>query len=62
MSKICDVCGKKPAAGNTVSHSHKKTRRWWKPNIQKVKVSINGEIKSIRVCSNCLKSGRVKRV
>ncbi len=62
MSKICDICGKKPAAGNTVSHSHKKTRRWWKPNIQKVKVSINGEIKSIRVCSNCLKSGRVKRV
>jgi len=61
MSKICDVCGKKPVAGNTVSHSHKKTRRWWKPNIQKVKVLINGEIKSIRVCSNCLKSGRVKR-
>ena len=34
MSKICQVTGRKPAFGNNVSHSHRKTRRRWNPNIQ----------------------------
>lgn len=34
MSKICQVTGRKPAFGNNVSHSHRKTRRRWDPNIQ----------------------------
>ena len=33
MSKICQVTGRKPAFGNNVSHSHRKTRRRWNPNI-----------------------------
>jgi len=34
LSKICQVTGRKPAFGNNVSHSHRKTRRRWNPNIQ----------------------------
>ena len=34
MSKICQVTGRKPGFGNNVSHSHRKTRRRWNPNIQ----------------------------
>jgi large subunit ribosomal protein L28 len=34
MSKICQVTGRRPSFGNTVSHSHRKTRRRWDPNIQ----------------------------
>ena len=34
MSRICQVTGRKPAFGNNVSHSHRKTRRRWNPNIQ----------------------------
>ena len=34
MSRICQVTGRKPAFGNNVSHSHRKTRRRWNPNVQ----------------------------
>jgi len=62
MSKVCAVCGKGPRAGNKVSHSNKKSSRWWKPNLQRVRVEIDGVVKTIRVCTKCLKSGKVKRV
>ena len=59
MAKICEICGKKPITGNNVSHSHHKTRRRWLPNLQKVKAQVNGVAKRIKVCTNCLKSGKV---
>lgn len=43
MSKICQVTGRKPSFGNTVSHSHRKTRRRWDPNIQKQRFWIPSE-------------------
>lgn len=61
MSKVCEICGKRPTTGNTVSHSNKKNKRWWKPNVQKVKVIVNGEVKKMRVCTKCLKAGKVQR-
>jgi len=61
MSKVCDICGKRPVYGNNVSHSHNKTRRRWEPNLQKVRVETNGTVKRIRVCTTCLKSNRVKK-
>jgi len=45
-----------------VSHSHKKTKRVFKANIQKAKVEINGRIKTINICTSCLKANRVKKV
>jgi large subunit ribosomal protein L28 len=62
MARVCDICGKKTATGNNVSHSHKKTKRVFKANIQKAKVEINGRIKTINICTSCLKANRVKKV
>ncbi|MGM0364943.1 MAG: 50S ribosomal protein L28 [Actinomycetota bacterium] len=62
MSGKCYVCGKGPMFGNNVSHSHKKTRRVFKPNIQKIKAEIGGKVKNINICSRCLKSNKVKKV
>ncbi len=59
MARICEICGKKPITGNNVSHSHHKTRRRWLPNLQRVRAQINGTVKRIKVCTNCLKSGKV---
>ncbi|OUV77084.1 MAG: 50S ribosomal protein L28 [Acidimicrobiaceae bacterium TMED130] len=43
MSKICQVTGRKPAFGNNVSHSHRKTRRRWNPNIQNKRFWVPSE-------------------
>jgi len=59
MARICEICGKKPIVGNNVSHSHHKTRRRWLPNLQKVRAQINGTVKRIKVCTTCIKSGKV---
>lgn len=59
MSKKCDVCGKGPLYGNNVSHSHKKTRTRWEPNLKSVKANVNGEKKKIKICMECLRSGKV---
>ncbi|MDK2945334.1 MAG: large subunit ribosomal protein [Geotoga sp.] len=62
MAKRCAICGKEPVAGNNVAHSKKATRRWWKPNVHKVKaVMKDGSVKRIKVCTSCLKAGKVKR-
>ncbi len=57
----CAICGKEPATGSKVSHSHVKTKRRWLPNLQKVKTDIEGNVRTIRVCTKCLKAGKVKR-
>jgi large subunit ribosomal protein L28 len=62
MSRMCDICGKKTGSGNNVSHSHKKTKRVFKPNIQKARVEINGRVKNINICTSCLKANKVKKV
>jgi large subunit ribosomal protein L28 len=61
MSKVCEICGKKPVVGNNVSHAHNKTKRRWYPNLQTVKVSINGQTKKLKVCTRCLRSGLAQK-
>ena len=61
MANVCEICGKSERSGFNVSHSHLKTKRSWKPNIQKVKALVNGEIKKINVCTRCLRSDKVSR-
>ncbi|MGC8976389.1 MAG: 50S ribosomal protein L28 [Candidatus Ratteibacteria bacterium] len=61
MAKRCEICGKEGRSGNKVSHSNRKTRRTWKPNIQRILVEYNGVIRRMRICTKCLKSGKVKR-
>ena len=57
----CSVCGKGVTFGPTVPHSNRKTNRMWKPNIRKVKANVNGTVKTVAVCSRCLRSGKVSR-
>ena len=59
MAKVCEICGKKPITGNSVSHAHNLTRRRWVPNLQRVRAMVNGKPKRISVCTSCLKAGKV---
>jgi len=59
MSKMCDICGKKPVSGNNVSHAHNKTRRRFLPNLQRVQAMVDGSPKRLKVCTTCIKSNRV---
>ena len=61
MSKVCDICGKRPQVGNNVSHANNRTKKTWYPNLQKVTALINGQKKKITVCTRCIRSGAVKK-
>ncbi len=57
----CFTCGKGVAFGNNVSHANNKTRRVWKPNLQVVRILIDGKTTKVKVCTKCLSAGKVKR-
>lgn len=61
MAANCDVCGKSPSFGHSVSHSHVRTKRRWNPNIQRVRAIVNGTPKRVNVCTSCLKADKVTR-
>jgi len=61
MAAVCEVCGKSPSFGMSVSHSHRRTKRRWNPNIQRVRAMVHGAPKRVRVCTRCLKSGKVTK-
>lgn len=59
MARVCDICGKGPTSGNNVSHANNKTRRRWYPNLQTVRVLVDGRPQRIRACTQCIRSGKV---
>jgi large subunit ribosomal protein L28 len=61
MAQVCDICGKGPQFGNNISHAHNVTRRRWSVNLQAVKALVNGNAKRIRVCTSCIKSGKIAK-
>ena len=61
MGKFCEVCNKGTMSGNMVSHSNRKSRRSWAPNVQRVHVVVNGAPCKMDVCTRCLRSGKVLR-
>ena len=61
MAAVCDICGKKPRFGNNVPCSRKRTRRRFNPNLQRVRILVNGAARRAYVCARCLKSGRVEK-
>jgi large subunit ribosomal protein L28 len=62
MAQRCDLCGKGPSVGNTVRHAHKLTRRRWLPNLVSMRALVSGRTKRVRVCTRCLKAGKVTKV
>ena len=74
MAKGCAMCGKGPLAGRTYTRRGmakkkggvgrrivRKNLRRFLPNLQRVRVLVNGTVKRVRVCTECLKSGRVTK-
>ena len=61
MAKVCEVCGRGPRFGNRVSHAHNVTKRRWNLNLQQVHAIVNGSRKRIRVCTSCIRSGKVQK-
>jgi len=57
----CEICGKGVTSGIKLSHSHIRTKRTWSPNIQRVRALVNGTPTRIKVCTRCLRSGKVTR-
>ena len=62
MARVCQVTGKKPQLGNHVSHANNKTRRRWEPNLQEVRARVGQAVKRIRVCTRCIRAGKVQKV
>jgi large subunit ribosomal protein L28 len=74
MGMQCDICGKKPVLGNQIARRGKAkylggvgrkitgiTRRTFRPNLQRIQVQVNGTVKRVRVCVQCIRSGKVQR-
>lgn len=57
----CEICSKDVKFSLQVSHSHRRTARTFKPNVQSVKANVNGTTKKVNVCTRCLRSGKVER-
>lgn len=62
MSYKCDICGKGRSVGMKVSHSHIRTKKVLRPNLQNVRTVIDGRPVKLKVCTRCLRSGKVQRI
>ncbi len=61
MALRCELCGKGPSYGNKISHANNTRRRRWHANLRRVKAIVNGVRKHVRVCTACIRAGRVKK-
>ena len=61
MAMRCKICGKGPSFGNVISHANNTRRRRWNPNLQRVRAVVDGVRKRMRVCTSCIRSGRVTK-
>jgi len=61
MAQTCTLCGKKPSSGQNVSHANNKTKRRFVPNLKRVRAVVEGTIRRIRVCTQCIRSGKVTK-
>jgi large subunit ribosomal protein L28 len=59
MAQVCEVCGKKPMTGNMISHAHNVSKRRWNVNLRPVHAKVGKATKRMRVCTSCLRSGKV---
>jgi large subunit ribosomal protein L28 len=62
MARVCSICGKGRSIGYNVSHANNKTKRAWRPNLQRVKGNFDGRVRRALVCTDCIHSGRVQKV
>ncbi|MCE5259982.1 MAG: 50S ribosomal protein L28 [Chloroflexi bacterium] len=56
MMAKCDMCGKGPQFGHNISHSKRHTNRRWMPNIQPVRLVVNGQERKYNLCTRCMRT------
>jgi large subunit ribosomal protein L28 len=61
MSRVCEICGKRPLVGMNVSHAHNRNKKRSRPNLQSVKVATPKGPKKMKVCTRCIRSGKVAK-
>ena len=61
VAKVCQVCGKRPSTGHNVSNSYRHTKRRWLPNLQRVRTATSKGNKRMRVCTSCIKAGKIQK-
>ncbi len=61
MGRQCEICGKGTVTGYSVSFSHRRTKRVYRANLQRIRGVLHGRVRRLTVCTSCLKAGRVKR-
>jgi large subunit ribosomal protein L28 len=62
MARVCEVCGRGPQFGHRISHAHNVTKRRWNLNLQTVRAIVNGASRRLRVCTSCIRAGKVQKV
>jgi len=61
VAAVCEICGKHPSFGMSLSHSHRRTKRRWNPNIQRVRAVVGGAPRRLDVCTSCIRAGKVTK-
>jgi large subunit ribosomal protein L28 len=61
MARVCEICGKGVMVGNQISHAHNVSKRRWHPNLKDVRAKRNGGTVRVRVCTRCLRSGKIEK-
>lgn len=74
MARVCEICGKRTETGNSITRRGLakakggvgrrvtgKTKRTFKPNVQKVRAEVDGTVRRVKICTRCLKAGKVKK-
>ena len=61
MARACSICGKQRSVGNNVSHANNKTKRLWRPNLQRVRAKLGASVRHLLVCTRCIRSGRIAK-
>ena len=62
MAQVCELCGRRPSTGNHVSHAKNRRKRRFLPNLKQVRAQVRGGVKRMRVCTRCIRSGKVTKV
>jgi large subunit ribosomal protein L28 len=60
-ARVCEICGRGPQFGHRISHAHNVSKRRWNLNLQTVHALVNGAGKRLRVCTSCIRSGKVQK-
>ncbi|MDQ7829134.1 MAG: 50S ribosomal protein L28 [Armatimonadota bacterium] len=61
MARRCEICGKGTATGYSISHSHVRSKRRFRANLQRIRGVVDGRVRRITVCTSCLTAGKVRR-